>query len=157
MTENIDKTKKKKTLSLKLGSTPMLAPKKSIEAGKTVIVEKKRYKRGTGSDSQSIKKNIKETTAIDKQVSINNEKNVNQNKSGVVLKPLSKDEQKRILKADTKKDKKDAIEKIRSSKSINDKVQLNDTSVSNTDINLDNVDHRDIKKDILPKRFPSKN
>ena len=28
MTENIDKTKKKKTLSLKLGSTPMLAPKK---------------------------------------------------------------------------------------------------------------------------------
>ena len=41
------------------------------------------------------------------------------NKSGVVLKPLSKDEQKRILKADSKKEKKDEIDKIRSGKSPN--------------------------------------
>ena len=44
-------------------------------------------------------------------------KKSHQNKSGVVLKPLSKDEQKRILKADSKKEKKDEIDKIRSGKS----------------------------------------
>ena len=33
-------------------------------------------------------------------------KKINESKSGVVLKPLTKDEQKRILKADTKKEKK---------------------------------------------------
>ena len=46
MTDSKDKTQKKKTLSLKLGTKPLIAPKKNIEAGKTVIVEKKRYKRG---------------------------------------------------------------------------------------------------------------
>ena len=47
MTDNKDKIKKKKTLSLKLGSKPMLAPKKNIEAGKTVIVEKKGIKKAS--------------------------------------------------------------------------------------------------------------
>ena len=41
MSENKDTTKKKKILSLKLGTKPLIAPKKNIEAGKTVIVEKK--------------------------------------------------------------------------------------------------------------------
>ena len=45
MNENKDKKIKKKTLSLKLGSKPLIAPKRNIEAGKTVIIEKKRYKR----------------------------------------------------------------------------------------------------------------
>ena len=45
MTDIKDKTKKNKTLSLKLGTKPLIAPKRNIEAGKTVIVEKKRYKR----------------------------------------------------------------------------------------------------------------
>ena len=39
MNEKIDKSKKK-TLSLKLGSKPLLAPNRNIEVGKTVIVEK---------------------------------------------------------------------------------------------------------------------
>ena len=42
MSENKNEIKKKKTLSLKLGSKPIIAPKRNIEAGKTVIVEKKK-------------------------------------------------------------------------------------------------------------------
>ena len=42
MPENKNEIKKKKTLSLKLGSKPIIAPKRNIEAGKTVIVEKKK-------------------------------------------------------------------------------------------------------------------
>ena len=53
MTDNKDNIKKKKTLSLKLGSKPLISPKKSIEAGKTVIVEKKRLKRNTIIEDQS--------------------------------------------------------------------------------------------------------
>ena len=45
MPDNKEKIKKKKTLSLKLGSKPLLAQKRNIESGKTVIVEKKRYKK----------------------------------------------------------------------------------------------------------------
>ena len=30
-----------------MGTKPLIAPKRNIEAGKTVIVEKKRYKRGS--------------------------------------------------------------------------------------------------------------
>ena len=53
MTDIKDKTKKNKTLSLKLGTKPLIAPKRNIEAGKTVIVEKKRYKRGINTETQS--------------------------------------------------------------------------------------------------------
>ena len=53
MTDIKDKTKKSKTLSLKLGTKPLIAPKRNIEAGKTVIVEKKRYKRSVNTEPQS--------------------------------------------------------------------------------------------------------
>ena len=53
MTDTKNKTKKNKTLSLKLGTKPLIAPKRNIEAGKTVIVEKKRYKKSIGIESQS--------------------------------------------------------------------------------------------------------
>ena len=52
MTENKEIKKGKKTLSLKLGSKPIISNKRGIEAGKTVIVEKKRYKRNTNSDQK---------------------------------------------------------------------------------------------------------
>ena len=44
MTENKEIKKGKKTLSLKLGSKPIISNKRGIEAGKTVIVEKKGIK-----------------------------------------------------------------------------------------------------------------
>ena len=149
MAENKDIKKKKKTLSLKLGTKPMFAPQKNIEAGKTVIVEKKRYKKSSSSESQTPKTHSKEDTFIEDKTSSANEKNTNEIKSGVVLKPLSKDEQKRILKADNKKEKKDEIEKIRVGKSSN--LINQEISSIPTDANI-KPGVRDIKKDIDKKK-----
>ena len=66
MTDIKDKTKKNKTLSLKLGSKPLIAPKRNIEAGKTVIVEKKRYKRGINTETQSKNSSTKIQNTIEK-------------------------------------------------------------------------------------------
>ena len=71
MTDTKDTKKKKKTLSLKLGSKPLITPKRNIEAGKTVIVEKKRYKKGINTEPQSQtlssnKQNTFEKIAIEK-------------------------------------------------------------------------------------------
>ena len=107
--------KNKKTLSLKLGSKRNFAPVNSFETGKTVIVEKKRLRRNNPAQTQNkeipkqnIKSDIKQTIKL--ETDLNSEVT---NKSGVVLKPLSKDEQKRILKAGTKEEKKKEISKIR--------------------------------------------
>ena len=116
MTDKKDNIKKNKTLSLKLGSKPSLAPKRNIESGKTVIVEKKRYKRSLSSENETQKvmpSDSLETNKINKNQKILNN---DHKKLGVVLKPLSKDQQKKLLKADSLKEKEDAIEKIRSGK-----------------------------------------
>ena len=146
MADNKDSTKKKKTLSLKLGSKPMFAPKKNIEVGKTVIVERKRYKRVSSTDIQPVKNNTKQTSTVEKKTISINEKD-NENKSSVVLKPLTKDEQKRIHKADNKKDKKDEIEKIRSGKSLNLLDQVDTTAVADTNTRFDNSNNKDVRKD----------
>ena len=105
MTENKEIKKGKKTLSLKLGSKPIISNKRGIEAGKTVIVEKKRYKKNTHTDQKS------EQASLDKKgvTSTSNvaEKTITDTKSrsGVILKPLTKDEQKKILQADSKEEK----------------------------------------------------
>ncbi len=147
MAENNDKTKKKKTLSLKLGTKPMIVPKKNIEAGKTVIVEKKRYKRSSSPDSQNLKIDNKENIATENKSIITNEKNTNENKSGVVLKPLSKDEQKKILKADTKKEKKDEIEKIRLGKSLDLSDKIDNVAAVDKNKKFENLNNKEIRKD----------
>ena len=146
MTENKDITKKKKTLSLKLGSKPLITPKRNIEAGKTVIVEKKRYKRSPQTESQSTVQTIQETKTEKKQIIETNDKNNQKNKSGILLKPLSKDEQKRILKADSKKEKKDEIERIRSNKTPN----------TIDDLEILTSETKDIKRDLEKKRNSEK-
>ena len=153
MTEKNDNNKKKKTLSLKLGSKPKITQKRSIEVGKTVIVEKKRYKKGPSSETQSIKTNNKQTVALEKKSTSTNEKNTQEKKSGVVLKPLTKDEQKRILKADSKSEKNNEIEKIRSEKSFNPLAQQDTSSAVDRNIDFDKVDNREIKKDIEKKKI----
>jgi hypothetical protein len=45
-------TKKKKTLSLKLGAKPSISQSNSFEAGKTVVVAKKRVRKSINSDKQ---------------------------------------------------------------------------------------------------------
>ena len=99
MTENKEIKKGKKTLSLKLGSKPIISNKRGIEAGKTVIVEKKRYKRNTNTDQkpEQVLLNKKEVTNTPNvaEDAIKDKKS----RSGVILKPLTKDEQKKILQA----------------------------------------------------------
>ena len=150
MTDIKDKAKKKKTLSLKLGVKPIITPKRNIEAGKTVIVEKKRYKRGINSENESQTQATKKQNPVEKSPDENNEKIPN--KSGVVLKPLTKDEQKRILKADNKKEKKDEIDKIRSGKLPKHLEKQNSPLIENKNINVDNLDNRDYKKDSDKKK-----
>ena len=58
MSEKKPETKGKKTLSLKLGSKPVIPQSRGIEVGKTVIVEKKRVKR----NSESLKKSSEKTS-----------------------------------------------------------------------------------------------
>ena len=147
MSEIKDKSQKKKTLSLKLGSKPIISPRRNIEAGKTVIVEKKRMKRSIASEENTIipKKNPptieKEQEKRDKAV----EKN---NRSGVVLKPLSKAEQSKILHAD-KKNKKEAIEQIRN-ENIKEKNQIDD--IERLSQNETQSDARENRKDIEKKK-----
>ena len=76
MTDTKDKTKKSKTLSLKLGTKPLIAPKRNIEAGKTVIVEKKRYKRSIGTETQSQIPSAKKKNTIEKNLQENVEKSI---------------------------------------------------------------------------------
>jgi len=108
--------KNKKTLSLKLGTKTSFAPASSIEAGRTVIVEKKRLRKNNPTlqsqpkeiSVEKVKSETKELPSSESAI-----KNESSNKSGVILKPLTKDEQKRILKADTREEKNKVISRIR--------------------------------------------
>ncbi len=149
MVDNIEDTKKKKTLSLKLGSKPVIAPKRNIEAGKTVIVEKKRVKRSAGNESQIQRNYNKNNTPVEKNNNVEkSDEIIEKNKSGVVLKPLSKDEQKRILKADNKKDKNKEIEKIRLRTKPNFKEKEN---IQNNNVSII-IDTKENKKDLEKKK-----
>ena len=148
MSDNKEKEKKKKTLSLKLGSKPLIAPKRSIEAGKTVIVEKKRYKRNSNFDNQSQKSKSTEIPLKENNTS-EKDNNLNLNKSGVLLKPLTKDEQKRILKADNKKDKKNEIEKIRSKTTTN---PINITKETDANEEVLKHENKDLKREFEKKK-----
>ena len=142
-----DKNAKNKTLSLKLGSKPILSPRKNIEAGKTVIVEKKRVKKNGPTEFQNEKintKNIKLADPLNDEVNI-----VKKKKSGVILKPLSKDEQKKILKAENKKDKNNEIEKIRTRDQTNFSDNNNGQIQTKEEINSD---IKEFKKDVDRKK-----
>ena len=57
-----------------MGAKPLIAPKRNIEAGKTVIVEKKRYKRGINTETQSQTLSTNKQNTIEKNIQENNEK-----------------------------------------------------------------------------------
>ena len=108
--------KNKKTLSLKLGTKRSFAPVSSFETGKTVIVEKKRLRKSNPAIQSQSKDSDSKKTKNETKEPVNPESNFTNEgstKSGVVLKPLTKDEQKRILKADTREEKNKAISRIR--------------------------------------------
>ena len=64
--------KNKKTLSLKLGSKRSFSPVKSFETGKTVIVEKKRFRK-TNSTQSSNKENSNQTKKIETKEPLSSE------------------------------------------------------------------------------------
>ena len=106
-------TKKKKTLSLKLGAKPSISQSNSFEAGKTVVVAKKRVRKSVNLDKQ-VSASAK-TTSDSRIKNIEAEPqatNQESKKSRTVLKPLSKDQQKALLKAKSEKEQNDATIKI---------------------------------------------
>ena len=144
-------TKMKKTLSLKLGAKPSIATSNSFEAGKTVVVARKRVRKTTNSNKQ--------VSTSDRTTLESNTKNIesqpvapNQElkKSRTVLKPLSKDQQKELLKAKSEKEQNDAINKIRGTEKDvqeqNVKEEIENSSLEN------NTDDQTEKKELVPKK-----
>ena len=115
MVEDTKNTTKKKTLSLKLGSSIKSNPTRSFESGSTVIVERKRVRKNIFSTPENDiqeKKPVQnlETKEIDepkKDIEVSEIK-----KSGKILKRLSKEEQKKLLEAKNAADKKDVLKEI---------------------------------------------
>ena len=166
MSDKKTETKGKKTLSLKLGSKPFIPKSREIEAGKTVIVEKKRVKRTSDTSKKSSDKATVNKESIQLTSKDNSENQQKQKKSGVVLKPLSKAEQKKLLEADTKEEKIEAIDKIRGSnqeetqKSINAEQQEIQNNINPTkDITKDSFKRKqaDEENDFSEKKKPQVN
>ena len=86
---------------------------------KQLLLKRKDIKRTSNNESQNQKINLKDSNFTDDNSLHTDEKTNIEKKSSVVLKPLSKDEQKKILKADSKKEKNQEIEKIRLGKHQN--------------------------------------
>jgi len=112
MVEDKKNTTKKKTLSLKLGSSVKSNPIKSFESGSTVIVERKRLRKNVIASAEKIEPEKKQTPKLDepeKKV-VTEVKEVK--KSGKILKRLSKEEQKKLQEAKNAADKEDVLKEI---------------------------------------------
>ena len=110
MVEDNKKTTKKKTLSLKLGSSIKTSPAKNFDGGSTVIVERKRARKNI---SAPIEKTIPEIKQNEVTKEIKKEENIKVvKKSGKILKRLSKEEQKKLKEAKNAADKEDLLREI---------------------------------------------
>ena len=91
-------TKKKKTLSLKLGAKPSVPQSNSFEAGKTVVVAKKRVRKSVNSDKQVSASPKTTSDSKTTNIEVKSQSSTQESKkSRTVLKPLSKDQQKALL------------------------------------------------------------
>jgi translation initiation factor IF-2 len=112
MVEDKKNTTKKKTLSLKLGSSIKSNPIKSFESGSTVIVERKRLRKNVIASAEKIEPEKKQSPKLNEP-----EKKVEREvkevkKSGKILKRLSKEEQKKLQEAKNAADKEDVLKEI---------------------------------------------
>ena len=112
MVEDKKNTTKKKTLSLKLGSSIKSNPIKSFESGSTVIVERKRLRKNVIASAEKIEPEKKQSPNLNEP-----EKKVEREvkevkKSGKILKRLSKEEQKKLQEAKNAADKEDVLKEI---------------------------------------------
>ena len=119
MVEDKKNTTKKKTLSLKIGSSIKSNPIQGFESGATVVVERKRVRKVVPTT------NIQDLPETEKKISSVISPSIKESiekvpegetkqlkKSGVILKRLSKEEQKRLQEAKNEADKKDVLKEI---------------------------------------------
>ena len=112
MVEDKKNTTKKKTLSLKLGSSVKSNPIKSFESGSTVIVERKRLRKNVISSAEKIEPEKKQSPKLDEPEKKVETEVKEVKKSGKILKRLSKEEQKKLQEAKNAADKEDVLKEI---------------------------------------------
>ena len=115
MVEDKKNTTKKKTLSLKLGSSIKSNPAKSFESGATVVVERKRARKNIFSSPENNIQEKKPAQNLETNEINEPKKNIEEptiKKSGKILKRLSKEEQKKLQEAKNAADKKDVLKEI---------------------------------------------
>ena len=112
MVEDKKNTTKKKTLSLKLGSSVKSNPIKSFESGSTVIVERKRLRKNVIASAEKIEPEKKQSPKPDEPEKKVETEVKEVKKSGKILKRLSKEEQKKLQEAKNAADKEDVLKEI---------------------------------------------
>ena len=112
MVEDKKNTTKKKTLSLKLGSSVKSNPIKSFESGSTVIVERKRLRKNVIASAEKIELEKKQSPKLDDPEKKVETEAKEVKKSGKILKRLSKEEQKKLQEAKNAADKEDVLKEI---------------------------------------------
>ena len=112
MVEDKKNTTKKKTLSLKLGSSVKSNPIKSFESGSTVIVERKRLRKNVIVSAEKIEVEKKQSPKLDEPEKKVETEVKEVKKSGKILKRLSKEEQKKLQEAKNAADKEDVLKEI---------------------------------------------
>ena len=112
MVEDKKNTTKKKTLSLKLGSSVKSNPIKSFESGSTVIVERKRLRKNVITSAEKIQPEKKQSPKLDEPEKKVETEVKEVKKSGKILKRLSKEEQKKLQEAKNAADKEDVLKEI---------------------------------------------
>jgi hypothetical protein len=144
-------TKKKKTLSLKLGTKPSISQSNSFESGKTLVVAKKRVRKSISSDKQVGSSPKTTSDSETKNIEVEPQASTQESKkSRTVLKPLSKDQQKALLKAKSEKEQNDAINKIRGTEKD---VQEKSTKEENKNNSLEkNIDEKIEQKEAFSKK-----
>ena len=143
-------TKKKKTLSLKLGAKPSISQSNSFEAGKTVVVAKKRVRKSINSDKQISSSTKTTSDSKTKNIKVEPQASTESKKSRTVLKPLSKDQQNALLKAKSEKEQNDAINKIRGTEKA---IQEKDIEEENRNSSLGkNIDEQKEQKESFSKK-----
>ena len=145
MVEDKKNTTKKKTLSLKLGTSPKSIPAKNFDSGSTVIVERKRVRKNTIVAPEKLKIEKKDGVGLDQleKVEINEVK-----KSGKILKRLSKEEQKKLKEAKNSIDKQDLLKEIGGI--VN--TQKEDTSNNALDLNEETEQNKLEKEKIIASK-----
>ena len=147
MVEDKKNTAKKKTLSLKLGSSLKSNPAKNFDSGSTVIVERKRARKNILSPPEKKEPEKKETQNVIESIKEESSKLVK--KSGKILKRLSKEEQKKLQEAKNAADKEDLL------KEIGGVVNTQTKEAKDEDIQVPEINTEEVKEEIIdkPKSF----